>query len=78
MRLYKKEKHWSDYWEVHVNFPWIGIRNKLGTWERTATGQEYGFSFPTQCYLYVEDEFYWFFTLKFLGFGVTIIRQNGY
>jgi hypothetical protein len=76
MRLYRKEKSWYDYWEVHINFPWIGRRNKLGTWKFDAL--EYGFSFPTECFLHKEDEHYWFFTLKFLGFGITIIRQNGY
>ena len=76
MRLYRKEKHWSDYWEVHINFPWIGKRNKLGPWEET--GLEYGLSLPTECRLYVEDEHYWFFTLRILGFGMTITRQNGY
>jgi hypothetical protein len=76
MRLYRKEKDWSDYWEIHINFPWIGKRNKLGTWEDDAA--EYGFSFPTQCYLHKEDEHYWYVTLRILGFGMTIIRQKGY
>ena len=79
MRLYRKEKHWSDYWEVDVNFPWIGRKKKLGWVSDFDTSYyAYGFSFPTECFLHVEDEFYWFFTLKFLGLGITIIRQNGY
>jgi len=69
MKIYRKEKHWDDYWEIHINFPWVGKRRHC----------EYGFSFPTQCYLNKEDEdYYWSFTLKILGFGATIIRQNGY
>ncbi len=75
MRLYRKEKHWSDYWEVDVNFPWVGKRNKF---LEEFAALEYGFSFPTECFLHREDEFYWYFTLKILGFGVTITRQNGY
>jgi hypothetical protein len=77
MRLYFKEKNWDDYWEVRINFPWMGKRHKHADF----TGEpikEYGFSFPTECFLRREDEFYWCFTLKFLGFGFTIIRQNGY
>jgi len=73
MKLYRKEKHWSDYWEIHINFPWMGKR-----FAPLGVGLEYGFSFPTKCCLYVEDEFYWAFTLRILGFGTTIVRQNGY
>jgi len=76
MKLYRKEKHWSDYWEVHINFPWVGKRNKLGTWMHDAS--EYGFSFPTKCCLHIEDDNYWTFSLRILGFGITMIRQNGY
>ena len=76
MKLYRKEKHWSDYWEIHINFPWIGKRNKLSWVEYDAL--EYGFSFPTKCCLYTEDDNYWAFTLRILGFGTTILRQNGY
>ena len=78
MRLYRKEKHWSDYWEVDVNFPWVGRRKKLGEQYIDTPYYAYGFSFPTQCYLDIEDKHYWYFTLKFLGFGFTFIRQNGY
>jgi hypothetical protein len=77
MRLYRKEKHWSNYLEVHLNFPWVGKRNKFADF----TGKdvaEYGFSFPTECFLHREDEFYWYFTLRILGFGTTITRQKGY
>ena len=75
MRIYRKEKHWSDYWEVHMTFPWIGKRNKF---LEEFAALEYGFSFPTECFLHKEDEHYWFFTLRILGFGTTIVRQNGY
>ena len=97
MKLYRKEKHWSDYWEIHINFPWMGkrfaplggggeqvfdfseVEDSLGKrFAPLGVGLEYGFSFPTKCCLYVEDEFYWNFTLRILGFGMTIIRQNGY
>ena len=73
MRLYRKEKHWDDYWEIHINFPWIGKR-----FRPFAFGLEYGFSFPTKCCLYTEDDNYWYVTLRILGFGTTITRQNGY
>jgi hypothetical protein len=82
MRLYKKEKDWSNYWEVDVNFPWIG-RRKTGLWDGESPDFDtphyaYGFSFPTECFLHREDEYYWHFTLRILGFGVTIVRQKGY
>lgn len=77
MILYKKEKHWSDYWEVHINFPWVGKRKKVADFTGK-DAKEYGFSFPTKSYLYREDDIFWLFTLKILGFGVTIVRQNGY
>jgi len=60
------------------NFPWVGRRKKLGCGNNDEPYYAYGFSFPTECFLHREDEFYWYFTLKFLGFGFTIIRQNGY
>ena len=75
MRLYRKEKQWHDFWEIHINFPWAGKRFAP---ECSLFGLEYGFSFPTKCCLYVEDEYYWAFTLRILGFGGTIVRQNGY
>ena len=81
MRLYRKEKHWSDYWEVQINFPWVGRRKELGPDEPHYV---YGFSFPTECFLHREDDNwklrkpYWYFTLKIFGFGVTITRQDGY
>jgi len=75
MRLYRKEKQWHDFWEIHINFPWMGKRFAP---KHSLFGLEYGFSFPTKCCLYVEDEYYWTFSLRILGFGVTIIRQNGY
>ena len=81
MRLYRKEKQWHDYWEVHLNFPWVGKRPKKAEdaqFFHNLFGLEYGFSFPTKCCLYVEDEYYWTFSLRILGLGVTMIRQNGY
>jgi hypothetical protein len=79
MRLYRKEKNWSNYWEVHINFPWVGRKKKLG-WhpDFDTPNYGYGFSFPTKCFLHKEDDNYWWFTLQFLGFGITITRQNGY
>jgi hypothetical protein len=82
MRLYRKEKHWSDYWEVDVNFPWIGSHHSYNGKRGWVAPDEpyyaYGFSFPTKCFLHREDEFFWYFTLRILGFGMTITRQNGY
>ena len=56
MRLYRKEKHWSDYWEVDVNFPWVGRREKLGWVAPEEPYYAYGFSFPTECFLHREDD----------------------
>ena len=75
MRLYRKEKQWYDFWEVCINFPWMGKRFAP---KHSLSGLKYGFGFPTECCLYVEDEYYWTFSLRILGFGVTMIRQNGY
>ena len=76
MRLYRKEKQWHDFWELHINFPWVGKRFAPTGIE--LSGLEYGFSFPTECCLYAENGNYWTFTLRILGFGTTIVRQNGY
>jgi hypothetical protein len=78
MRLYRKEKGLCDYWEVHINFPWVGKRKQYVDIVGVVEGTEYGLSFPTKCCLHKEDEFFWFFTLRILGFGMTITRQNGY
>jgi hypothetical protein len=75
MRLYRKEKQWYDFWEVRIDFPWIGKRFAP---KKVLYGLEYGFSFPTKCCLYTEDDNYWTFSLIILGLGITIIRQNGY
>jgi hypothetical protein len=78
MRLYRKEKQWHDFWEIHINFPWMGKRFAPHPPHHALGGLEYGFSFPTKCCLYIEDEYYWTFSLRILGLGVTTIRQNGY
>ena len=78
MKILSKERKWWDYWELHLNFPWVGkqpISDGIFTVENAT---QYGVKMPTCCILIKEPDIYWKFRLNFFGFGFTIIRQNGY
>lgn len=75
MIIYRKEKDFWDFWEIHLFFP------TFGKWEEATDISEhmlfYGIDLKTKI-IYEKDPVSRGFVFQVLGFGFSIHRQKGY
>ena len=65
-----------NYFNIKLSFPTIG---KLGGYNEFSGDKYQGFEckFNTECVL-IHDDTWWHFTLTIFGFGIKVMKQNGY